>query len=66
MDEWQLEQERQDRRVGRICAVIANVNRDPKRRTKAYSEEDFMPRVTSKVQTVEEQVALLSKIGVKK
>ena len=36
-------EERQDWRAGQICAVIANVNRDPKKRTQAYEAKDFMP-----------------------
>jgi len=31
-----------DRRVARVCMVIANCHRDPKRR--AYREKDFMPK----------------------
>jgi len=31
-------------RTARICAVLANVNRDPKRRRKAYTEGDFIPK----------------------
>lgn len=31
-----------ERFAGRICSMIANVNRDPKKRRKPYSEEDFI------------------------
>lgn len=37
-------QQIEDARVGRICAVIANVNRDPKKHPRAYQPRDFMPR----------------------
>jgi hypothetical protein len=38
------EKEWADFRVGLICSVIANVNRDPKKKSKAYQPQDFMPR----------------------
>lgn len=31
-----------ERFAGRICSVIANANRDTKKRKKPYSEEDFL------------------------
>lgn len=36
--------ERADYRAGLICAVLANINRDPKRRSQPYEPADFMPR----------------------
>lgn len=36
---------RADLRSGMISAVIANVNRDPKRRAQPFSAADFMPYV---------------------
>lgn len=35
---------RADLRAGIVASTIANVNRDPKRRAKAYAPEEFMPR----------------------
>lgn len=32
----------QERFAGRICSIIANAHRDSKKRSKPYSEEDFM------------------------
>ena len=32
-----------DFRAGQICAVIANVNRDPEKRPEAWTAADFMP-----------------------
>lgn len=32
----------QERFAGRICSIIANANRDTKKRRKPYGEEDFM------------------------
>jgi hypothetical protein len=36
------EQEWQNYRTGLICAVLVNINRDPKK-SKVYSPQDFMP-----------------------
>lgn len=37
-------EERGDSRAAMICAMIANVNRDPKKKATPYSVSDFMPR----------------------
>jgi hypothetical protein len=34
---------RGDVRIAQLCALIANVNRDPKKRGEPYSVNDFMP-----------------------
>lgn len=36
-------EERADMRAGIIASVIANVNRDPKRRSQPFTPQDFMP-----------------------
>lgn len=36
--------ERDDLRAALVAAVIANVNRDPKKRRKPYEVSDFMPK----------------------
>ncbi len=65
VDRYVEREERADRRFGRICAMIANVNRDPKKQAKGFTEEDFIPKVREqKTQTVDEQKAILSQIGV--
>ena len=65
VDRYLEQEEKADRRVGRICALLANINRDPKKQAKAYSEDDFIPRVKErKIQTAEEQKAILAGIGV--
>lgn len=52
---WKLREERENRRVARICAVLANINRDPKKRPTPFSEDDFMPEEKqAKKQTNEE------------
>ena len=63
LDRYVENEEKADRRVGRVLAMIANVNKDPKK-GKAYSEDDFIPKAKErKVQSVEEQKAILSRIG---
>lgn len=42
---------RKDYRAALICSVIAEVNRDRKRRIKAYSPSDFMPQEKEKPMT---------------
>ncbi len=41
IDRWKEDNELTDRRFGRICAVLVNVNRS---KGKALTEEDFMPK----------------------
>jgi len=54
---YEVEQSRIDARFALVCAVFANCHRDPKRRRKPYSVEDFMPRKAP--QTRDELVARL-------
>jgi hypothetical protein len=42
MEPWGTEVE--DWRAGMVASVIANVNRDPKKRNKPYEAEDFIPK----------------------
>jgi len=63
-------------RVGLICSIIANVNRDPKRRPNPWMPEDFMPKKVTKtsslIQTEDQMLQMLQivhgtfKDGVKK
>jgi len=51
--------ERQDYHAGLICAVLANINRDPKR-SKVFTPQDFMPGKTEKKQqTAEEMMQII-------
>lgn len=46
--------------IARVCSVIANVNRDPKRQKKAFTEKDFIGKVKGEQgQTAEQQEILL-------
>jgi len=38
------EQKKLDARTALICAMLANINRNPKKRSKAFTVEDFMPK----------------------
>ena len=40
---FQSREERMDFHAGLICSVLANINRDPKRKTDPYTAKDFMP-----------------------
>ena len=42
--EYRAEQEMLNYRGAMICSVIAEVNRDRKKRKKAYTPDDFMPK----------------------
>ena len=42
------EQERYDRRAALVSSVIANVNRNTKKRKRPYTVQDFMPRAGKK------------------
>src|SRR5690606_3053338 len=60
LEPWGTEVE--DWRFGMLASVIANVNRDTKRRKKPYEPQDFMPRRSQpprEEQTVEEQARIL-------
>lgn len=57
--------EREDQRAGMVAALIANVNRDEKKRSEPYDVEDFFPRYETLMETVEaaqEPVDLEAKI----
>lgn len=53
--------EREDYRSALICSVIANVNRDSKRRPKPFMPQDFMLTKTgrtARTQTTDEMLAM--------
>lgn len=51
-------QKMDDIRTARVCAVIAEVNRNPKKRGAPWKIEDFMPKMEKKKQTPEEMLAV--------
>lgn len=61
MDRHNEQQEREDRRFGRFCALLANIYR--KEGSKPFSEDDFIPKPPPRPQTPEQQVSILKTIG---
>lgn len=64
LEPWGTEVE--DWRAGMVASVIANANRDPKRRRKPYEPQDFMPRrdrPAQEEQSWEEQARILEMWG---
>lgn len=53
--------ERADLRMGILASVIANVNRDPKRRAQPYEPKDFLPRFEEE-EPEENQAKMLQKV----
>ena len=60
-------EDRADLRAGIVASVIANVNRDPKRRAAAYKPVDFMPYadIAPADQTRDLEKRLLAAFGLK-
>ncbi len=51
--------------AGVVASVVANVNRDPKKKREPFTPQDFMPQGApkpKKKQAVEEQIALATAI----
>jgi len=52
--------EQSDFRAAQICCILANINRDPKKKPTPYKVQDFMPKYKSvKKQTPEQQFELV-------
>ena len=47
-----------------ICSIIANVNRNPKKKSKAWTPDDFMPAREQKMMTDEQMYAQVQAINV--
>lgn len=50
---------RADQRAALVACLIANANRDRKRRPKAFTVEDFMPGEDRSAQSPEQQATIL-------
>ena len=55
---------RDDFRVAAMCALLANINRDAKKKPSAYSPADFMPDfgVEKEPQSEERQMAIMKQV----
>ncbi len=60
-ENFKIQNELADRRTARICMVMANLQRDPKRKSRPYKEEDFIPKPKKKM-TIEQMEMLLKAI----
>lgn len=58
---WEERQDKEDRRFAMVAAVIANANRNPKKRRHPFRIDDFMPNRTGvkSRQTPQQQAAIL-------
>ena len=61
VDAYKQNQKMDDYRTARICYLIAEVNRNPKARPRAYKVDDFMPQEKKKKeeQTPEQMLNVL-------
>lgn len=55
-------QKREDLLAARVCMVMANINRDPKKRRRPFTEDDFMPKVARR-QTWQQQLAFVEQLN---
>jgi len=62
---YREQEERLDFRTGQICAILANIYRDHKRKSKPFTPQDFMPQYATipKKQTSEEMLATVKIIN---
>ncbi len=70
LEAWDKRQEIEDYRTGLICAVIAEPNRDAKRRKQPFTPQDFMPVRGSKRETSspkqdwQEQLSIVERLNI--
>jgi hypothetical protein len=48
MEKIEQDREFDNRRTARICTIIANANRDSKKKPRPFKEDDFMPKKVEK------------------
>lgn len=63
---YQLEpfgDERADLRMAILASLIANANRDKKKRKKAFDPKDFIPQFGKEAQTPEQQLAIVEMLN---
>jgi hypothetical protein len=61
MKKINLDNKADDMRTARICCILANINRDTKKKRKPFTEDDFMPqeKAKNKPQTPEQMANIL-------
>ncbi len=64
MDRYTYEQECQDYRAALVCSILAEVNRDRKKRKKPFTPADFMPKRREEPRQVLTSDQLLSRLKV--
>jgi len=52
-----------DYRTGLLCSVLAEINRDHKRKSQPYTPADFMPKKASRGQTPEQILATVQMLN---
>jgi len=62
-ERYNNEQESLNKRTALICAVLANINRDPKRNPTPFTVDDFMPTKQEKEQTPEQMADMARMIN---
>ena len=57
---FEIQTQREDRRFALIASILANANRDRKKRRRPFKIDDFMPKPGGRArQTPQEQAAIL-------
>lgn len=55
---------RADLRIAQLCAIIANVYRDSRKRKKPFTAQDFMPDFSEKQgQTPDQQIGMMKMLA---
>lgn len=54
---WQSREKRQDARVARLCALVANCNRDHEKKKDPFTVSDFMPKTRSQIRREEREAS---------
>lgn len=57
IDRHKENQEWQNWRAALICSILANIYRDPKKKSQPFTPEDFMPGHEKKAQSREQMLA---------
>jgi len=64
-NDYDLEEESRQRRTARICAVLAEVNRDPKVKKNPFTEDDYLPERFKKETEKQDVISAFRKLASK-